>query len=174
MKAAPERLEVNVSYYVTNVTAALEDDTSVKSGKSEESVRDISKHSGRPVLGDIVRDYCEEAGTVAVASELLLALNLVSSLTCLAAACGPDSFNLDVGNAISECELAILSHASACSEVYLHRDTYTYVHEFPSLAQNCHLMSLQMVMTRKQMNVCVSTGPWCTRLRTACMSTIGG
>ena len=51
----------------------------------------------------------------------------VGSLKLLChAACGPDSFNLDVGNAVAECELAILRGVSACSEIYLHRETYRY------------------------------------------------
>ena len=70
VKAAPERLAISISYYVTDVTEAVEDDVSVKSDKTEECAHGISKHSGRPLLGDIIRDYCEDAGIVAVASGL--------------------------------------------------------------------------------------------------------
>ena len=146
VKTAPERLAISVSYYVTDVTDAVEDDVSVKSDRTEECARGISKHSGRPLLGDIVRDYCEDAGTVAVASGLFLVPYVAFALTFCAAACGPDSFNLDVGNAVSERELAIARGTSPCSEVYLHRETYTYVQQLSS-ATWCYLLTpFQMVI----------------------------
>ena len=40
------------------------------------------------------------------------------------AACGPDSFNFDVGTAVSGCELDIVAGKSACSEIYLHHESY--------------------------------------------------
>ncbi|KAI1791776.1 hypothetical protein LXA43DRAFT_1094126 [Ganoderma leucocontextum] len=104
VKAAPEQLSIDVSYYVSDAAAA--DGASVQSGKGKLGGRGVSRGSGRPHLHTIVKDFCAEQGTVAVAT------------------CGPDSFNLDVGNAVAECELAILRGTSACSEIYLHRETY--------------------------------------------------
>ena len=46
------------------------------------------------------------------------------------AACGPDSFNFDVGTAVSGCELDIVSGGSACSEIYLHHESYGCVLAF--------------------------------------------
>ena len=70
------------------------------------------------------------------------------SLTYCAAACGPDSFNLDAGNAVSERELAIVRGTSPCSEVYLHRETYTCVHELSSATWSHSLTPFQVVMAR--------------------------
>ncbi|KAI0356232.1 hypothetical protein OH77DRAFT_1401654 [Trametes cingulata] len=105
VKAAPEGLSVTVSYYVTDVTLSP-DDASSKSEKSALSEGALTKYNGRPVLPEIVKEFCDEEGTVAVAT------------------CGPDSFNLDVGNAVSECELAILRGKARCSEVYFHHESY--------------------------------------------------
>ncbi|KAI1783527.1 ferric reductase NAD binding domain-containing protein [Ganoderma leucocontextum] len=106
VQAAPEQLSIDVSYYVSDTAAA--DGASVQSGKGQLGGRGVSRGSGRPQLHAIVKDFCAEQGTVAVAT------------------CGPDSFNLDVGNAVAECELAILRGTSACSEIYLHRETYSW------------------------------------------------
>ncbi len=45
-------------------------------------------------------------------------------------ACGPESFNYDVGNAVSSSELAILRGRSAAEEIYLHQESYRSVSEF--------------------------------------------
>ncbi|KAM5541792.1 hypothetical protein V8D89_004521 [Ganoderma adspersum] len=110
IKAKPEQLSVDVSYYVTNdaTTAAVDDGASVQSGKSKLGCHGTSRNWGRPQLHAIVKDFCAEEGTVSIAT------------------CGPDSFNLDISNAVAECELDILRGTSACSEVYLHRETYSW------------------------------------------------
>ena len=43
------------------------------------------------------------------------------------AACGPESFNYDVGSAVAASELAIVRGGSACSEIYLHQESYRFV-----------------------------------------------
>ncbi|RPD73308.1 hypothetical protein L226DRAFT_107589 [Lentinus tigrinus ALCF2SS1-7] len=109
VKSAPEGLMVSVSYYVTDGSTII-DDAASTSTKDEKVVADdvISKHAGRPILSGIIKEFCAEQGTVAVAT------------------CGPDSFNLDVGNAVSECELAIVRGKSVCSEIYLHSESYSW------------------------------------------------
>ncbi|PIL27829.1 transporter [Ganoderma sinense ZZ0214-1] len=109
IKARPEQLSIDVSYYVTSdPTATVDDGASVQSGKSKPEGAGVSRSSGRPHLPTIVKDFCTDHGTVAIAT------------------CGPDSFNMDIGNAVAECELGILRGTSACSEIYLHRETYSW------------------------------------------------
>nr|VWP00772.1 AAA domain-containing protein [Ganoderma boninense] len=111
IKARPEELSIDVSYYVTNASTAVADEdgsASVQSGKSKLEHPGVSRNSGRPKLQSIVKDFCAGEGTVVIA------------------ACGPDSFNLDISNAVAECELDILRGTSACSEIYLHRETYSW------------------------------------------------
>ncbi|KAH9894984.1 ferric reductase NAD binding domain-containing protein [Cubamyces lactineus] len=106
-KGASEGFSVRISYYITGISATTTDETSSTSEKSglEQA---ITKDYGRPVLRDIVSGFCEEAGTVGIA------------------ACGPESFNFDVGNAVSECELAIARGRARCSEIYLHQESYSW------------------------------------------------
>ena len=66
VKNAPEGLSVSVSCYVTDgkSTAAADeaDDASVhKQGT-------VERHTGRPDLPDVVKTFCSESGTVAIAS----------------------------------------------------------------------------------------------------------
>ena len=69
VKAAPEQLSVDVLYYVTDTTAAVDDGASIQSEKSKLGCRGVSKSSGRrPQLRTIVKDFCTEEGTVAIAS----------------------------------------------------------------------------------------------------------
>nr|VWO95070.1 FAD-binding FR-type domain-containing protein [Ganoderma boninense] len=108
MKAAPAQLSIDVSYYVTDMTTTVDDGASIESEQSKVGTGGVSRNTGRPRLHAIVKEFCVEQGTVAIAT------------------CGPDSFNLDVGNAVAECELAIFGGTSACSEIYLHRETYSW------------------------------------------------
>ncbi|KAI0645443.1 ferric reductase NAD binding domain-containing protein [Trametes meyenii] len=107
IKAAPQGLSVSVSYYVTD-TGSTGDDTSAKSEKSTPSEGAIVVYNGRPALKEIISEFCNEGGTAGIAT------------------CGPDSFTLDVGNAVYECELAILRGKARCSEVYLHHESYSW------------------------------------------------
>ncbi|KAI0675049.1 ferric reductase NAD binding domain-containing protein [Trametes maxima] len=107
IKAAPQGLSVSISYYVTDLET-VEDDTSSKSEKSALSEGAVTRFNGRPALKDIVSSICDEEGAVGIAT------------------CGPDSFTLDVGNAVYDCELAILRDKARCSEVYLHHESYSW------------------------------------------------
>ncbi|KAJ8472912.1 hypothetical protein ONZ51_g8200 [Trametes cubensis] len=106
-KQSSGNLSVNISYHITGTSATITDEASSMSEKSglEQAV---TKEYGRPVLRDIVREFCAEAGSVGLA------------------ACGPQSFNFDVGNAVSECELAIARGSARCSEIYLHQESYSW------------------------------------------------
>ncbi|PIL24730.1 hypothetical protein GSI_12616 [Ganoderma sinense ZZ0214-1] len=108
IKAAPEQLSIDVSYYVTDTTATLDDGASIESEKSKPGGGGVSRNTGRPHLHAVVKEFCGEQGTVAIAT------------------CGPNSFNINIGIAVAECELAILGGTSACSEIYLHRETYSW------------------------------------------------
>ncbi|KAI0730785.1 ferric reductase NAD binding domain-containing protein [Earliella scabrosa] len=109
IKALPEGLSVSISYHVTDVPAIVNDDASTASEKGAGEADAVTKHTGRPNLPSIVKELCAEEGAVAVV------------------ACGPESFNCDVGSAVSECEMAILRGKSACSEIYLHQEAYRSV-----------------------------------------------
>ncbi|KAI0769659.1 ferric reductase NAD binding domain-containing protein [Trametes elegans] len=108
VKGAPEGLSVSVSYYITDGNLTL-DDVSSKSEKDALMDGTLTKYSGRPDLLYIVREFSNEEGTVGIAT------------------CGPDSFTLDVGNAVCERELAILRGTARCSEIYMHHESYRYV-----------------------------------------------
>ncbi|KAI0730760.1 ferric reductase NAD binding domain-containing protein [Earliella scabrosa] len=108
IKAAPEGLSVSVSYYVTDTPVVIDDGASASSDKDADEAGAVTKHSGRPNLPNIVKAFCNDEGTVAIA------------------ACGPESFNCDVGSAVAACELAILRGKSACSEIYLHQEAYSW------------------------------------------------
>ncbi|KAI0329178.1 hypothetical protein GY45DRAFT_1253334 [Cubamyces sp. BRFM 1775] len=105
VKGGSGDLSVSISYYITGTSTAAPDETSSISEKSEVE-HAVTKEYGRPVLRDIVKEFCDEAGSVGIA------------------ACGPESFDFDVGNAVSECELAIARGRARCSEIYLHQESY--------------------------------------------------
>ncbi|RDX54024.1 hypothetical protein OH76DRAFT_1057624 [Lentinus brumalis] len=110
VKGAPEGVSVSVTHYVTDLAALIDDGASTET-KSETSTGTddiIAKHSGRPDLPCIVREFCADPGTVAIAT------------------CGPSSFNLDVGTAVSECEFDIVRGKSQCSEIYFHGESYSW------------------------------------------------
>ncbi|KAI0365627.1 hypothetical protein BV20DRAFT_721726 [Pilatotrama ljubarskyi] len=58
-------------------------------------------------VAEIVKEFCDEQGTAGIAT------------------CGPASFNLDVGNAVSECELAIVRGKDRCSDVHQRHESYS-------------------------------------------------
>ena len=66
MKTAPEQLSIDVSYYVTDTT--IDDDASVQSEKSKLRCGGVSRNTGRPRLHAVVKEFCAEKGTVAIAS----------------------------------------------------------------------------------------------------------
>ena len=70
LKATPKELSIDVSYYVTNdkTAAAIDDGASVQSGKSKLEGHGSSRNCGRPQLHAIVKEFCAEEGTVAIAS----------------------------------------------------------------------------------------------------------
>ena len=69
LKAKPEELSIDISYYVTNdkTAAAIDDDASVKSGKNKPEGHGTSLNCGRPQLHAIVKEFCADEGTVAIA-----------------------------------------------------------------------------------------------------------
>ncbi|KAI0794429.1 ferric reductase NAD binding domain-containing protein [Fomes fomentarius] len=109
VESSPEGLSVVVSYHITCATIIADDDaSSITSGKTSSAEPLIPKHSSRPDVRSIVKEYCAKEGRLAVAG------------------CGPEAFNYDVGSAVAECELAIVRGKSACSEIYLHQESYTW------------------------------------------------
>ncbi|KAJ8472913.1 hypothetical protein ONZ51_g8201 [Trametes cubensis] len=106
-KGSSGDISVNISYHITGTPATTTDEESSVSEKSglEQAV---TKDYGRPVLRGIINGFCDEAGSVGIA------------------ACGPESFDFDVGDAVSECELAIARGTARCSEVYLHQESYSW------------------------------------------------
>ena len=68
MKTAPEQLSIDVSYYVTDTTTTIDDDASVQSEKSRLRGGGVSRNTGRPRLHAVVKEFCAEKGTVAIAS----------------------------------------------------------------------------------------------------------
>ena len=68
MKATPEQLSIDVSFYVTDTTAAVDDGASVQSEQSKLGGDRVSRSTGRPQLHAVVKDFCAEEGTVAIAS----------------------------------------------------------------------------------------------------------
>lgn len=59
-----------MAYYVTDVAAPIDDGASSETKSETNTGTDdmIAKHSGRPDLADIVREFCADPGTVAIAS----------------------------------------------------------------------------------------------------------
>ncbi|KAI9068058.1 hypothetical protein FKP32DRAFT_1642960 [Trametes sanguinea] len=106
IEAAPEDVSTTVSYYITAGTPVASDDKSSADEKS--ATGQITKEDGRPVLKDIVKEFCDAEGTVGIST------------------CGPSSFNLDVGNAVAKCQLAIAAGKALCSEIYLHQENYSW------------------------------------------------
>ncbi|KAI0633332.1 ferric reductase NAD binding domain-containing protein [Trametes polyzona] len=105
IRSAPEGLSIIVSCYTTDSLVGV-DDASSSEEKSTTSEGPLTKNNGRPALQQIVKEFCDEEGAVGIAT------------------CGPNSFTLDVGSAVSECELAILRGKARCSEVYMHHESY--------------------------------------------------
>ena len=70
LKAKPEELSIDISYYVTNdkTAATIDDGASIQSGKSKLEGQGTSRNCGRPQLHAIVKEFCAEEGTVAIAS----------------------------------------------------------------------------------------------------------
>ncbi|KAJ7122546.1 FAD-binding domain-containing protein [Mycena crocata] len=100
---------------VTAAAAQLPDDavdlrvhfTRTESTKGSESSLNVVQ--GRPVLADIVREAHSSAGKVAIV------------------ACGPDGFLYDVRNAVAEAQLVIADGFGACTDLFLHTETYRFV-----------------------------------------------
>ncbi|KAF8075223.1 ferric reductase NAD binding domain-containing protein [Lyophyllum atratum] len=106
LQGVPEG-RVSVSLYVTDTSrpSSPSSDSGIK-GEAETATETLI---GRPNLGQIVRDAFAAGGTVGVAS------------------CGPDSFSLDVRNAVAECELQIARGGSSCTDIFLHSEAYRCV-----------------------------------------------
>ncbi|KAF7789874.1 hypothetical protein EIP86_000822 [Pleurotus ostreatoroseus] len=99
---SPKEMSISIAYYVTAATV----DDHVGGKDESDPPHTISRHLGRPDLGLIVRQFCNESGSAAVA------------------VCGPASFGFDTGKAVSQCELAIVQGNIACSEIYMHQESY--------------------------------------------------
>ena len=69
VKDAPENLTVSISYYVTDNKVA--DGVSDTDDVSVEKQGAVARHTGRPDLPAVVKAFCSEVGTVAIASALL-------------------------------------------------------------------------------------------------------
>ena len=69
VKSAPEGLSVSISYYVTDSKAA--DGASEVDDASVEKQGAVTRHTGRPDLPSVVKAFCSEVGTVAIASTSL-------------------------------------------------------------------------------------------------------
>ena len=117
--------------YVTNdarTKATDADDESDTSGNEKTPAGGLARHAGRPDLSAIVKEFCDEPGTVAMAGACLsFCASVFGAYVPACPACGPESFNFDVGKAVSDCELDILRGRSQCSEIYLHQESYAYV-----------------------------------------------
>ena len=120
---------MTASYYVTESHSSEAHDASEESDEKSHKESPVSQREGRPDVLSIVQDFCGEHGTAAVAStspdDSTIVDVYTDNFSC--AACGPESFSADVGKAVSDCELAILSGQSACSEIYMHHESYTCV-----------------------------------------------
>ena len=129
IRTAPDGLSVTASYYVTEGGPSKADDASEDSDEKSHKESPVSQHTGRPDIFSIVQGFCGELGTAAVASTYPDDTTIVDVGTnCFScAACGPESFSADVGKAVSDCELAIFSGQSACSEIYMHHESYACV-----------------------------------------------
>ncbi|GLB41559.1 putative FAD-binding domain containing protein [Lyophyllum shimeji] len=106
LKDAPEGT-VTVSLYVTRTSRPLSP-SSESSANAEESKPASKTRMERPNLREFVRAACAAGGTVGVAT------------------CGPDSFSLDVRNAVAGCELDIVRGRSSCTDVFLHTEAYSW------------------------------------------------
>ena len=67
IKAAPEGLSVSISYYVTDTPVVIDDGASASSDKDADEAGAVNKHTGRPNLPNIVKEFCNDEGTVAIA-----------------------------------------------------------------------------------------------------------
>lgn len=68
VESAPQGLSVVVSYHITCATIIADDDaSSITSGKASSAEPLIPKHSNRPDVRSIVREYCAKEGRLAVA-----------------------------------------------------------------------------------------------------------
>ena len=126
MSRSPKEMSISIAYYVTAATV----DDFVEGKDESDPPHTISKHSGRPDLALVVRQFCNEPGNAAVAGRFYHPTLVVGNLTDIgrSVVCGPASFGFDVGKAVSECELAIVRGTIACSEIYMHQESYGYVY----------------------------------------------
>ncbi|KAJ6534477.1 hypothetical protein DFH09DRAFT_1325369 [Mycena vulgaris] len=76
---------------------------------TKDSQTSVDILSGRPVLGDIVREAHTSAGKVAIV------------------ACGPHSFLYDVRNAVAQAQLVNADGFGECKDLFLHTETYRCV-----------------------------------------------
>ncbi|RDB18550.1 Ferric/cupric reductase transmembrane component 7 [Hypsizygus marmoreus] len=106
LKGAPEG-SVTFSLYITGSSRASSPASSTK-GEDEKEIVTREMFTGRPKLAQIVNDAFVAGGTVGIAS------------------CGPDSFSLDVRNAVAECQLQIARGHATCTDIFLHTETYSW------------------------------------------------
>ncbi|KAJ7082896.1 FAD-binding domain-containing protein [Mycena belliarum] len=82
--------------------------TRTEDSKVDASDPAVGALHGRPVLSEIVREAHASAGKVAIV------------------ACGPDGFLYDVRNAVADAQLLIADGFGACTDLFLHTETYRW------------------------------------------------
>ncbi|KAF8642996.1 hypothetical protein AX16_009241 [Volvariella volvacea WC 439] len=98
---ASSKVPVSVNIHITGSYRSA-------SPASKEDKHEFDLHNGRPNIAQFVHNAANNGDTLGIA------------------ACGPNSFTLDVRNAVAEHELKIFSGSSKSPEIFLHTEAFSW------------------------------------------------